>query len=83
MRKKRKCESCGGVYTHEIRNSAFESENRFILTCPYCQRPLYLVIEDRRLINQEKASKYLKNLPPNKIPCVIFSLANRPQSRYS
>ncbi len=68
MRKKRKCESCGGAYSYQIRNSAFESENRFILTCPYCKQPHYLVIEDGRLIDEEKASKYLRNLPATKIP---------------
>ena len=62
MRKKRKCEKCGGAYQFNIQNSAFESENRFILVCPLCQHPHYLVIEDGRLIDQDKASKYLKEL---------------------
>lgn len=67
MRKNRKCESCGGAYTYEIRNSAFEGEHRFILKCPYCDHPHYLVIEDGRLIDQKEASKYLKNLPATQV----------------
>lgn len=52
----------------EIQNSAFEIENHYILLCPYCRQALYLVIEDGRLINEEKASIYLKDLPATKIP---------------
>lgn len=67
MQKKRKCESCGGAYTFNILSSAFERESRYILLCPYCKTPHHLVIEDGRLIDQDKASKYLKNLPAAEI----------------
>ena len=68
MRKNRKCASCGGAYTFEIRNSAFERDDRYILSCPYCRYAHYLVIEDGRLINEEKAGKYLKDLVATNIP---------------
>ena len=68
MRKKRKCEACGGAFMYKIQNSAYERENRYLLTWPYCSYKHYLVIEDGRLIDQEKGSKYLKNLPAIPIP---------------
>jgi len=68
MRKKRKCENCGGAYVFTIQNSYFERENRYLLSCPYCKHPHYLVIEDGRLIENDKASKYLKKLPAVRIP---------------
>ena len=50
-----------------IRNSAFERDSRYILSCPYCKQAHYIIIEDGRLLDEDKASKYLKGLPATKI----------------
>jgi hypothetical protein len=51
----------------QIRNSAFERENRYVLSCPYCKKAHFIIIEDGRLVDEDKASKYLKDLPAAKL----------------
>ena len=59
--------SCGGAYMFVIRNSAFERDGRYVLSCPYCKQAYYIIIEDGRLLDEDKASKHLKNLPVTRI----------------
>ena len=67
MKKKQRCKECGGAFTYIIPDSAFQSESRFILYCPFCQEAVKLVIEDGYLIPEESASFPVSNLPQKRL----------------